>query len=217
MNTANTDALAVLDRIMPDPVPTLSPQEQHQAALKEALTAAQTELEELSAAIRLCDADIQVPVAVSGEIAALEEQRTRALASSYLKRKVSGVSISKLNADIEALKRSLEPLKVTAAGAAAARCELIAQQAGQVALVERLHRDLALSGALGPEAYRAALPSFQQEHRRQMAARQQETAQTAEETARQRAEDERQRRQGTLKDTGPVDNGLPTSLRNRPW
>lgn len=213
MNT-DADMLRTLDRIMPDAPPAISPQDQHRNALKDQLTQAQQELEELSIAVRLCDQDIQKPLAVAAQIAALEEQRTKALAAGYLKRKLANVSISKLNGDIEALKRSLEPLKVTAAGAAAARCELIAQQASHSAVVERLHRDLALSGALGPEAYRAALPSFQQETRRAAAAQQQQTAQSEQHTARSAAEEERRRRQSMTKDGGVIDDGLPAFMRN---
>lgn len=210
----NTDMLRTLDRIMPDAPPPISPEDQHRIALKDQLTQAQRDLEELAAAVRRCDEDIQKPLAASAEIAGLEDQRTKALAANYLKRKVTAVSISKLKGDIEALRRSLEPLKVTAAGAAAARCELIAQQAAQSTLIARLERELALSGAFGLAAYSRALSSYQQDMRHAAPSRQQQTAVNEQEAARSTAEEERQRRQNVTKDGGTVDDGLPAFMRD---
>jgi hypothetical protein len=201
MNTDTAEVLATLDRIMPDAPPAISPQEQHRNALKDQLAAAQGQLEELASAVRLCDQDIQAPQAIAAEIAALEQKRADALAAGYLRRRAADVR--KLDADIAALKASLEPARSKAEGAAAARRVLIAEQSSQQAIVDGMQRDLALSGALGPAAYGQAAESYRQDQRRLSVVRQQEIAQEHEQQKRQRAEEERQRRQ-RMGQCGPI-------------
>lgn len=211
----DADMLQTLNRIMPDAPPAISPQEQHRKALREQLTASQQQVEELASAIRLCDQDITAPQAIAGEIAALEQKRSEALAAGYLKRKAANVK--QIEADIASLKASLAPARTKAEGAAAARAILVAELSQAQAIAARIERDLALSGALGTDAYRRASEVHRLDQQRENAARQQQIARDQDQQ-RQRADEERQRRQ-RMGQHGPIgpDPDIPAWLQNRSW